>query len=80
MSDHKQIALTTPEQRAAYEQLRTAVAADTDRDYLTDGEIVRAASLAYCGRDGWDAVGKDDGRGGSVRASRLAPGGDLATD
>ncbi|MUW13933.1 hypothetical protein GJ633_04095 [Halorubrum sp. CBA1125] len=80
MSDPKLIALTTPEQQAAYQQLRTAVAAETDLKYLTDGEIVRAAALAYCGREGWDSVGKEDGRGGSVRADRLAPGGDLATD
>ena len=80
MRDAKAVNLTTEEQRDVFEQLKQAVAADTDREFLTDGEVVRAAGLAYLGRDGWDDVGKDDGRGKSVRASRLAPGGDLATD
>lgn len=81
MSDNKKtIVLTTAEQREAFEQLARAVAAETDREYLTDGEIVRGAANAYCGRDEWGDVGKDDGRGCSIRAERLAPGGDLATD
>ncbi|TKX86204.1 hypothetical protein EXE43_09550 [Halorubrum sp. SS5] len=80
MGEDKSVNLTTEEQREVFEQLKTAVAEDTDREFLTDGEIVRAAGLAYLGRDGWDSVGKDDGRGRSVRASRLAPSGDPATD
>jgi hypothetical protein len=80
MSDSKAVNLTTEEQRRVFRDLETAVAADTDREYLTEGEVLRAAGLAYLGRDGWDDVGKDDGRGRSVRAERLAPGGDLGTD
>jgi len=76
MSKDKTITLSTEEQRRVFRQLQRAVAADTDRDFLTDGEIVRAAGLAYLGRDGWDHVGKDSGRGRSVRADRLAPGGE----
>lgn len=77
---NKQVSLTTPEKREAWRELRTAVAAETDADYLTNGEVFRAAALAFLGRDGWDDVGTDDGRGRSVRTSRLEPGGDLAPD
>jgi hypothetical protein len=76
----RQVALTTQEQRDAYQQLRTAVAADTDKEYLTGGEVLRAAALAYLGRDGWDDVGKADGRGRSTPTAALEPGGDGTPD
>ena len=78
MSKDKQITLSTEEQREAFENVRRAVAEETDRDYLTDGGIVRAAANAYAGRDGWSNVGKDDSRGLSVRVEQLTPDGDLA--
>lgn len=76
----KTVRLSTAEQREAWQQLRTAVAADTDKPYLTDGEVLRAAALAYLGRDGWRSVGKVDGRGRSTPTQQLEPGGDLAPD
>jgi len=72
--DKRQITLTTEAQIEAFAQLERAVANDTDREYLPRAEIVRAAALAYVGRDGWDAVGSDDGRGGPPRTVTLEGG------
>jgi len=70
-SQRQSVILTHQEQIEAWQDAKRAVAAETDKSHVTDGEVVRALALAFVGHDGWDEVGREDGRGGADAVDEL---------
>lgn len=59
----KTISLQDDEQHALFQEAKRAVAHETGKEYLRDGDVVEALCRAWLGHRGWDDVGTNDGRG-----------------